>query len=183
MAMPMITVHDTDDLVVLYVAPGTTGVGAVRPPGKRDNFRTLASKQWELGPRTWERTQRLCMWRPDEHYAAGAFWDADGTRFLGWYVDVIDPLRRTDAGFDFRDLELDIVIGEDLSWSWKDQEEVDLAVDLGIFTGDDAAEIRAHGDEVVSMIERGDPWWTSWRDWAPDPSWPTPALPGGWNVL
>ena len=146
------------------------------------NFATLATRERELGPRTWERTRRLCLWRPDEHYAAGAFWNADGTEFLGWYVDVIDPLRRSPIGFDFRDLALDIVIGEDLTWAWKDQAEVDLAVELGMLTSDEAIRSADAGGgrradrarrSVVDVVAH----------WATDPSWPIPTLPDGWDVL
>jgi hypothetical protein len=174
-AMPVTIVQDSGDLVALYVPPGTEGRGAVRPPGKRDNFSTLATKEWELGPRTWERTRRLGLWRPNDPYVVSGF--------LHWYVDVVEPLRRTAVGFDFRDLELDIVVDEGLAWRWKDQEEVDLAVELGVFTPAEADEIREVGGRVIEMIERGDAWWWSWRDWVPDPSWAVPTLPDGWDVL
>jgi uncharacterized protein len=181
-AMPVTVVADTDELVAIYVPPGTEGRGAVRPPGKRDNFATLATREWKLGPRTWERTRRLGLSRPDEPYVVSGFWNGDGSEFLHWYVDMVEPLRRTAVGFDFRDLELDVVIDEDLTWRWKDEEEVDLAIELGVFTSAEAAEIRAAGERVIEMVERGDAWWTSWRDWAPDPSWPAPTLPDGWDA-
>ena len=181
LAMPVTVVEDTDELVALYIVPGAEGRGAVRPPGKRDNFSTLASKTWELGPRTWEHTRRLGLWRPGEPYIVSAFWIDD--TFMSWYVDVIEPLRRSNVGFDFRDLELDIVVHEDLSWRWKDQEELDIGVELGVFTAAEAEEIRHHGERMVERIESGETWWTSWRDWAPDPSWPIPALPPDWDAL
>lgn len=179
-AMPVIVVEDSDDLIAFYVPPGTEGRGAVRPPGKRDNYRTLASKRWELGPRTWERTRRLGLARPDEPYAVSAFWE--GERFTHWYVDVIEPLRRSPVGFDFRDLELDVVFSDDGSWTWKDQDEVDEAVELGVFTPDDAAHVRRIGQTAVDAIESGEWWWRRWRDWAPDPSWPIPQLPDNWDA-
>ena len=181
-ALPVTVVQDTDELIAFYVPPGAEGRGAVRPPGKRDNFMTLASKQWELGPRTWERTRRLGLSQPGAPYVVSAFWSGDGSEFLGWYVDVIEPLRRSPVGFDFRDLELDIVFFDDGSWLWKDQAEVDEAVELGVFTSEEAAEIRRVGERAVDVIEGGDWWWRRWRDWAPDPTWPVPTLPADWDA-
>jgi len=57
-------------------------------------------------------------------HAESLLWrDADDT-FLGWYVDILLPLRRTDLGFDTRNLVPDIVIGPDRIWHCKDEDEL-----------------------------------------------------------
>ena len=45
-------------------------------------------------------------------------------------------------------------------------------------TADEAARIRAEGERIVA--ER--PWPTGWEDFVPDPAWPPPELPDGWEA-
>ena len=42
--------------------------------------------------------------------------------FLGWYVNLEEPFRRTPLGFDVRDLQLDILVDPERKWRWKDSE-------------------------------------------------------------
>ena len=65
----------------------------------------------------------------------------------------------------------------DLSWSWKDEHELEAASRLGRFSPDEAAAIRAEGERVIAAW----PFPTGWEDWRPDPSWPIPQLPEGWD--
>jgi len=46
-----------------------------------------------------------------------------------------------------------------------------------------AGEIRAEGERVARLIERWEPPFSDgWEDWRPDPAWPLPVLPPGWDV-
>ena len=37
---------------------------------------------------------------------------------------------------------------------------------------------------MIEAIERREwPFASEWRDWRPDPAWPIPRLPDGWDVL
>ncbi|MFI9640691.1 hypothetical protein ACIG87_11590 [Micromonospora sp. NPDC051925] len=47
-----------------------------------------------------------------------------------------------------------------------------------------AAAIRAEGDRIADLLDAGQRWWdTGWADWRPDPSWPVPRLPAGWDSV
>jgi hypothetical protein len=62
---------------------------------------------------------------------------------------------------------------------WKDQEEFAEVVQLGVFTHVEAAAIRAEGQRVIDTLDTLLP--TGWESWKPDPSWPLPTLPTGWD--
>ena len=54
-----------------------------------------------------------------------------------------------------------VVQGDDL---------LDVRVDEGRFTTAEAAEIRALGAEIGTMLDRGAEWWDpAWSRWTPDP--------------
>ena len=94
------------------------------------------------------------------------------------------PFRRSPLGFDTLDNVLDIVIAPDGTWRWKDEEELDGWVARGRFTRDEVAEIRAEGARVAAELDAGSRWWDeTWATWKPDPAWPMPELPDGWDRM
>lgn len=79
---------------------------------------------------------------------------------------------------------LDVVIEPDLSWRWKDEEELAEAVGLGLVTPRAADAIRAEGERVIAQLEaRRSPFCDGWEHWRPNPAWPIPKLPVGWDAL
>jgi predicted RNA-binding protein associated with RNAse of E/G family len=79
---------------------------------------------------------------------------------------------------------LDVVIDPDLSWRWKDEEELEEAVRLGLLTRKAADGIRAEGERVIVQLEaREPPFCDGWERWQPNPAWPLPGLPAGWDDL
>jgi hypothetical protein len=112
----------------------------------------------------------------------------DGTpgRFRGWFVNLqSSPVFRT-YGFDVVDHTLDIVVRPDLSWYWKDEDELQTALDVAAITPDQAAEIRCAGDEVVKLIEsRSMPFDDRWTRWhrSEHPGWDAiEYFPDGWQT-
>ena len=99
--------------------------------------------------------------------------------FEDWYVNLQAPYVRSRLGFDTRDHQLDIVVAPEGTWRWKDEDHLALGTRLGVFTPEEAAEIRAEGEHVIADW----PFPTGWEDWRPDPAWPIPQLPVGWNVV
>jgi uncharacterized protein DUF402 len=180
MAVPVTVVCDRDDLVALYLAPGSSCMRPVVRAHDPAFLRNIAQRTWKLEDRPWTRTRRLALLRPNRRHMVSAFWSESGD-FEGWYVDLIEPARRTAIGFDLTDLVLDVVIGRDLSWQWKDEDEFAEAQELGLISRETATEIEAEGRAVIDEVERGDPWWVEWKDWAPDPTWPIPAFQEGWD--
>lgn len=108
----------------------------------------------------------------------------DEDEFAGWYVNLEDPWRRSPFGFDSTDHLLDIRIGPDRTWRWKDEDHLAEAVEIGLFTAECARAIRAEGERAIARIQA----WTipfdeGWENWRPDPEWALPSIPEGWDRL
>jgi hypothetical protein len=164
-----------DDRVAMYLTPGSAGKITPRGP---DGY----LRRW-MGPtppsdHVWQGGGVLWETRFDAAHALGHFWDENGS-FLGWYVNLQEPLRATPLGWDSCDQALDVWIERDGSWQWKDEDEFAEAIELGIFDADDAAAIRAEGERMIAQR----PWPTGWEDWQPDPAWAPLALPAGWETV
>src|SRR5690606_5523543 len=104
--------------------------------------------------------------------------------FAGWYFNLQDPFRRTQLGIDTLDHELDLwwAAGED-SYEWKDVEKFRERVAEGRYPGQSDA-IRAEGERIAALLDAGQQWWDdSWASWQPDPAWPAPDLPHGWDTM
>ena len=102
----------------------------------------------------------------------------------GWYVNLERQHTWDERGVVTRDHVLDLWCEEPRVWSWKDEDELEHAVRFGVLSTEDAAEIRAEGERVGTMIERWEPPFSDgWEDWRPHPSWPIPELPEEWDVV
>ena len=162
--------------LALYLALGTPGVLMRRNAGER------YLESWVRGDppshHLWQRTHMLDLVRPADSHALRLFWD-DRWEFLGWYVNLQAPLRRTVLGYDTTDWALDISVEPDGTWSWKDEADFAEAQALGVLDASAAERVRSEGERVV----RRRPWPTGWEDWRPDPAWPIPPLPPDWDVV
>jgi hypothetical protein len=181
--IPALVVRDNDALVALYVAPGTR---CKRRSGRRGGptGRLLVEDSGEHEDWTWSENRRFFLWRQSEWYAVSLFWrDADDA-FLGWYVDILEPLRRSHLGIDTRDLILDIVIPPIGAWRWKDEDELEWSGERGTLAPYGVESIRQMGQQTMASLQDGDPLLgEEWKDWRPDPTWPIPHLPDGWNAI
>ena len=136
----------------------------------------------KTGDGIWHTNDRLIVARPGASHAYSLFWIAQSWSFLGWYVDLQAPFQRTPIGFDSEDYVLDLLVETDLSWSWKDEDEFADAVRVGRFSAQHADEIRSEGERVIENIEAGGwPFNAGWESWIPDPDWPIPPVPAGWE--
>ena len=175
LAEPQILLQDDDGLVATYLPAGTP---AKVPVTDGRPLRGQADRDWGMRDHLWQaHALRLMRWGAG--YSLILFWRPDTGAFDGWYVNVEEPLRRSRFGFDTDDLILDIKVEPDGTWRWKDEDELEEAVRLGRFTQPESAEIRARAERVLE--ER--PWPTGWEDFRPDPAWPVPRVPEGWDVV
>ena len=181
-ARPATVVRDTPDLVVAYLAPGMRWK---RPVHVHHGERLrMPASEWALEDATWTGPRILHLMRPDQAHAIHLWWLAPDWRFGGWYVNLQEPMRRTPLGFDYMDHMLDIVIEPDLSWRWKDEDELDEAVSIGLVPQHWADDVRREGERVLERLEaRQPPFCDGWEAWQPDPDWPLPTLPQGWDWL
>jgi hypothetical protein len=60
-----------------------------------------------------------------------------------------------------------------------EEDELEEAVQLGIWTDTEAVEIRAEGERVIAEH----PWPTGWEDWRPPAAWAPLTLPEDWHVV
>jgi hypothetical protein len=108
------------------------------------------------------------------------FWD-EGGAFQNWYVNLERPHVWHADRCDTRDTLLDLVCDAPRRWSWKDEDELEVAVAVGAMTREDATGVRAEGERVAAAIERWEsPFGDGWERWRPEPGWPAPVLPADW---
>jgi hypothetical protein len=169
-------------LLATYLPVGTRYYG-IQPKSRESVFDEFSRGELTWGENEWHTHNVLTLVRPGDPYSVMGFWNEDGG-FVAWYANLQDPLQWSPIGYDARDHVLDLIIGEDLSsWMWKDEQELDAAVALGLHSEQEAHEIRRNGEAVIEMIESGQTWWGGWRDFVPDSKWPIPVLAEGWDVV
>ena len=172
---PVTVVKDSPDFVALYIEHGTIWRGARTLKGE---VLRVPWETWQLsGPLPWIN-HGLRLYPPGAPYSISLTWGTDW-HLLNWYVNVEEPLRRSEMGFDYMDWTLDIVVEPDLSnHRWKDEEELAEAVTRGVYTPEHAIRIReAAGSGLEHLTSRRPPFDERWEDWRPDPAWQMPVLP------
>jgi len=144
------------------------------------------SIDWDTGafggirPQRRHTTSALRFHRVGAQYMTTLFF-IDG-RFVCWYVDLQEPMRRAGGGIVTFDRSLDIVIEPDRRWRWKDEDHFEHIQRFGWISARRAAELRAVGLEVIADVEAGrSPFDSAWIDFTPDPEWPSPELPDDWS--
>ena len=168
--LPATVVADDPETLALWIAPGSE---MLRPLPAPVSVEDLAAGRWQQSRTAWEGTGVLMLRRPSEsRHAVWLFWADDaGRTFRGWYIN-LELWRRDGRGVDAFDHELDIWVGADGRWEWKDSERLDACVEAGIYTAKDAARFRREGETVLAEW----PFPTGWENWRPDPTWGAPSL-------
>jgi hypothetical protein len=169
----VVVVEDTPDLLATYL-PEDAPFAFPRSADGRPH-------PWH-GKDAWEGHGVLMLQRPGEAYAVWHFWDGPERDFAGWYLNLQEPFRRTEIGFDTQDLELDVWIPEDGPWTFKDEELLPVRVSEGFFSETQVDAIRSLGEAIGNMLDRGDDWWERrWASFAPPGEWRAPRFPDGWE--
>ena len=158
-------VEESSETTALWIPAGAPA----KVPGR--GLR-IPRDDWELVDTAPKRDQ-VCVARPGRAHSVYVFWSHD--RVVDhWYVNFEHPLRRSRVGFDTFDEKLDLIVRPDGRYRWKDEDELEQAAAAGLL---DAAAVRAEAARVLAEW----PFPTGWEDWRPDPSWPAPRLPKGWE--
>jgi len=158
-------VEESAQAVVLWIPAGSPA----KVPG--DGLR-IPGDDWELVD-TAPRRDQICVARPGRAHSVYLFW-TDDWQLDHWYVNFERPLRRSPVGFDTFDEKLDLIVRPDGTWRWKDEDELEQAAALDLL---DADAVRTEAERVLQEW----PFPVGWEDWRPDPSWPVPQLPDGWD--
>lgn len=172
-------IEDTPEQLVSYIPEGS-------PFGfPEGSWPTPNGKHPWSNRSRWQGHGCLMIDKPGRPYSVFHFWHGDQRQFSCWYLNLQEPFRRTDIGYDTQDLELDFIVYPDGQWEIKDDELMDQRVLEGRWTKERVAEIRANGVEISEWLKQGERWWPlGWRDWAPDPTWVVPSdLPVGWAAV
>ena len=176
-ARPAVVVQDAAEQVMLYIPVGARWLVPVRD-GRRLK---IPQPDFELVERTNDDAHVLSFAWPDALAAVLLVSRPDWSP-LHWYVNLEDPLRRSAIGFDTLDRQLDAIVAFDGTWRWKDEDELAESIRLGRLAAADEPQLRAAAERAARRIGGGEPPfdrdWTSWR---PDPAWPVPQLPEGWE--
>ena len=161
-------VEETPELVALWMP--RTAPARLPTDGAGTRIR-IPCDEWELEDARYD-DDALCLHRPGRAHSIYLLYR--GTRVRLWYVNFERPLRRTRVGWDTFDEKLDLLVFPSGSYEWKDEDELEEAAALGLL---DAGAVRA---EASRFLEEW-PFPTGWEEWQPDPAWPVPQLPEGWD--
>ncbi|WP_434595761.1 cytidylyl-2-hydroxypropylphosphonate hydrolase [Streptomyces sp. A5-4] len=181
---PVTVVQDTDELLAVWMAPGTQCVKPVLANGTPVHEEPLATRY--TTPRTtvtsrWFGTGVLKLARPGDPWSVWLFWEQDW-RFKSWYVNLEEPRTRWSGGVDSQDHFLDISVYPDRGWHWLDEDEFAEARRAGLLNTEQVRRVREAGHAAAGVIaEWGTPFRDGWEDWRPDPRWTVPKLPDDWD--
>ena len=182
-ARPEIVVQDKPELMAFYIPSGTLWKQPTAADGSRALAQTRYRADWLLKEVEWTGMGRLRMTIPGSYYSVLIFRNTDGS-VRQWYINLEDPLRRMETGFDYIDQMLDITaVPNFATWQWKDADEVEEAIGLGIITSEKAAGMRVEGEKVINWLQSGKSPFNGWEKWRPNPTWEVPVLPAGWDTI
>jgi hypothetical protein len=181
---PVTVVRDTDEVLAVWLAPGTE---CVRPaladgaPVHHEPLETRYTTARTVVRDPWYGMGVLKLARPGEPWSVWLWWQ-HGWRFQSWYVNLEEPRVRWDGGIDSEDHFLDIDVYPDRTWRWRDEDEFAQARQDGLMDEAQALRVREAGRAAIESITAwGTPYSDGWEDWRPDPAWPVPPLPEDWD--
>jgi hypothetical protein len=183
---PVRVVHDDDDYLALYQAPGTPlKVQATRDGRRLTRDTPFLERERIIGgfaDATWTTHHLLILHAPGRLSTIMLFFREDDWAFRNWYGNIQAPLQRTAYGFDTADYLLDVWIHPNLAWEWKDEDEWELAREHSLIDADLLDEIRREGERIIhDVVTRAWPFSGDFPFWRPDPSWTVPEMPAGWD--
>jgi uncharacterized protein len=168
--MPLRLLEERDGLLVLW-HPERTPVK--RPFAAGRELRIPGEADWTLEDRP-SQSSAVVLVRPGTRHSLSLMFH-DG-RFDHWYINFERDSRWDGTFVDFVDEKLDLVVSAAGAVRVKDEDELEQAAQAGYL---DEAQVRAEFDRVLA----DPPWPTGWETFRPDPSWPVPELPEGWDVV
>ena len=177
----MRVVRDDEDSLVAWLAPGTPVLRPVLADGRE--LRDAPPAQMFVAPRAvgrsaWRGAGILKIAPTGSDWSVWLFWD-DAWSFRGWYVNLEDPHRRDGGSVYTQDRVLDLWVTPARAITWKDEDELAVAVETGRWSRDDAECFRSDARAVERLVRAwASPFRDGWEGWRPDPAWPTPRLPG-----
>jgi hypothetical protein len=179
-ARPATVVEETTDQTTLFIP---AGIRWMAPFGDGRRLK-IPQPEFELIEHEYADPLHVLSFSwPNTRYAVLLFFRPDWSPW-SWYVNLQEPLRKSRIGFDTLDHELDVIVEFDGSWRWRDEDELAEAIGRGVIPAKEEPRLRGDGKNGVRRIlDREPPFDQDWSDWRPDPAWPVPALPEGWDRI
>ena len=167
-ASPARIIDDADGWTTLFHAAGTR---RVLPAGGRDSVLELKRRgNWTLIAGRPSTKNAVVIVRSGARIELRWVWDA-GWRHEGWYVNLQTPVVRGPRQLETTDLVLDLWLRENGA-EWKDVEDYDEAIHLGVVDADDGALARAEAERAVQdWHARRGPFARCWDAWRPPAAW------------
>jgi hypothetical protein len=162
-------VADEPRLVALWMPRGAPALYPLDPEGAEVR---MPSAERTLAERLASR-DALALLTPGARHSIWLFWEPSGA-FEHWYVNFERTMGWNGVCFDMVDEKLDLIVTLDRGLRWKDDDELEHAAALGLV---DEEEVRAEAERVVETW----PFPTGWEEFEPDPTWPAPRFPAGWE--
>jgi len=175
-ARPVTVVEDAEEQITLFIPAGARWMA----PFRNGERLKIQEAEYELVEQPYKAHVLSFAW-PGNPAAVLLFYGSDWSP-SHWYVNLEDPLRRSPVGFDTLDHKLDVIVELDGSWRWKDEEQLAEIIERGLLDPDDEKRLRAEAEDAIRrIVAREPPFDRDWFGWRPDPAWPTPTLPEGWD--
>lgn len=178
-AEPVTVVKDDADALVAWLAAGTQVLHAARADGlgKREDKSTLFIAETVQAVGLWTDYDVLRIAPTGQPWSVWLFF-AEGTgEFDGWYVNLEAPHVRDEDAVYTSDHVLDLEIEPDRHMSRKDEDELALAVQQGLYDRATKAAIEADAAAVEAIVRNwGSPFCDGWEHFRPDPAWRIPEL-------
>ncbi len=166
-----IVVEDTPSRTVFWAPEGTPAAFPVDDSGKEIR---MPRREFRRAFRTSKRPI-VVVCEEGAPWTLWLFFEQPGV--LGhWYVNFEEYLGRSRVAYDSVDHKLDLIVRPNGELVWKDEDELEQAGALGLV---DVAAVRRDAASALASP----PWPTGWETYTPDPSWPVPELPEGWDRL
>lgn len=188
-AQSVTVIQDTEEQTVLLLLPGAQCAATEGYFTWRTGDNSLGSRwdemlqgTWKLREFSWETNRFLFLLWPGKFYSIYLIWNQQTNGLVCYYVNFQTPFQRSETGFDFFDLELDVVINPDFTWRWKDLEDYQDGIRAGCIRPEWVQGIEQAKTEVFALLEkRAYPFDGTWLDWKPAGSHAPAQLPQGWN--
>lgn len=181
-ASPVTVVRDDAEGLVVWLRSGTPVLRVARADGrdKRADAHTLFTAEAVQTREVHSLYDQLRIVPTGRSWTVWAFFDEGTGEFAGWYVNLERPHIRDVRAVYTSDHVLDLWVAPDRTTSRKDEDELELAVEQGVFDSAAAAAIRADCAEVEALVASWSaPFCDGWETFLPDPAWPIPGPPPG----
>jgi len=182
MCWPCRVVEDSADLLALFIAAGSPYKAGPKLSAREKR----ASNGGFLPPDEYVwRNDTLRLMLPGRVHSVSVFFteNAGLRRLSKYFVNMEEPFRRTEVGFDTQDHTLDIEVQPDLTWKWRDEIELAHHVEEGFYTPELAESALQEGrDAIAAILRREHVCMRGWEGWTPDPAWNVPSFVTGWDL-